>query len=104
MRRSHQLSTQPSDAEGWYFRSRLPRRAVTTPHKRSVCELSADQLVVLSALGDPGARTELLIREIMLIDGLTWSSAAEQVDVMAAALPETEESGVAGCAWPHALP
>eukprot|EP00326_Haptolina_ericina_P017673 CAMPEP_0181181408 /NCGR_PEP_ID=MMETSP1096-20121128/7323_1 /TAXON_ID=156174 ORGANISM="Chrysochromulina ericina, Strain CCMP281" /NCGR_SAMPLE_ID=MMETSP1096 /ASSEMBLY_ACC=CAM_ASM_000453 /LENGTH=198 /DNA_ID=CAMNT_0023269913 /DNA_START=59 /DNA_END=656 /DNA_ORIENTATION=+ len=46
---------------------------------RAPCEMSNEALLILSANGDVGARTERLIREIMAVDEVAWTEAARRV-------------------------
>ena len=43
-------------------------------------EMSGDILLLLAAQGDKGARRERFLREVMLIDGLSWPEAAGRVN------------------------
>ena len=49
---------------------------------RHACEMSNDILMMLSAQGDPAARRERMIREVMFVDQLSWPDAACRVTVM----------------------
>jgi len=46
--------------------------------------MSNDNLLILSALGDAAARQERFVREVMLIDRLSWDEASAHVGQMAA--------------------
>ena len=50
---------------------------------RSTREMSNETLLVMAAHGDHAARTERLIREIMVVDALEWPDAAAKADEMA---------------------
>jgi hypothetical protein len=50
---------------------------------------------MLATMGDPGACTERLIREVMHVDAFGWPEAAGKVEEMAEALPRVEERSFA---------
>ena len=50
---------------------------------RSTHEMTNDTLLLMAAHGDHGARTERLIREVMVVDALEWPDAAAKADGMA---------------------
>ena len=51
---------------------------------RATHEMPNDILLILAANGDHAARTERLVREVMVVDRIEWPEASARVDQMAA--------------------
>jgi hypothetical protein len=75
--RTVHMGRQPASAEGT---AAYPTLEECASQPRHHYEMSGEALLLLSAHGDKGARRERFVREVMLIDGLSWPEAAKRVD------------------------
>lgn len=68
--------------------SRKPTIADVIDSPREYYEMPPDVLLTLAVAEDPGARTERLIREIMIVDNVSWDDAEKKMQEIAAANAE----------------
>lgn len=82
-------STAPwlNPPQGTLLPQQPPRLLSSKPTPQSVahfvnefCEMNNEQLFILASDGDPGARKERLIREVMAVDEIEWDEAEDKVE------------------------
>eukprot|EP00457_Paulinella_chromatophora_P013325 gb/GEZN01013615.1/.p1 GENE.gb/GEZN01013615.1/~~gb/GEZN01013615.1/.p1 ORF type:complete len:264 (+),score=25.79 gb/GEZN01013615.1/:28-819(+) len=75
------LSTSPKDeAKPAECKIRYPTKAECTSMPRQYFEMKNDALLLLSARGDAGARTERMIREVVAVDDVEYLDAKKRVE------------------------
>jgi hypothetical protein len=65
--------------------SRKPTIQDVIDSPREYYEMPPDVLLTLAVAEDPGARTERLIREIMIVDNVSWDDAEKKMQEIAEA-------------------
>eukprot|EP00658_Telonema_sp_P-2_P072061 TRINITY_DN61254_c0_g1_i1.p1 TRINITY_DN61254_c0_g1~~TRINITY_DN61254_c0_g1_i1.p1 ORF type:complete len:288 (+),score=67.63 TRINITY_DN61254_c0_g1_i1:147-1010(+) len=55
---------------------RTPTKEQCAQQARAYSEVQSEALLLMAATGDPGARRERMVREVMLVDSLSWGDAS----------------------------